>query len=333
MTKKVAVIGCGHWGKNLVRNFALLGALGAICDRDETLLAKFKTEYPDVICTTRFEDLITNPVIDALVIATPSRHHYPIAKACLLADKDVYIEKPLATSLKEAQELIQIAQRLDKIIMVGHLLLYHPAVCRLRQLIVEGALGEIKYIESLRLNLNKNRPDKSVLWDLAPHDLSLMMYLLGENAKQVLSAQGLQTAEDGLVDVAQVNLAFESGIQGHIHTSWVHPVKEVRVTVTGTKALAILDDTLPWKEKLKLRPTEESKSEAEGTQPVMPAYDTPEVLTIEPLKLECQHFLHCIESRRQPKSDGDNGQAVVACLEVAENLLLQSLKSPLSQSV
>jgi len=143
---KVAVIGCGHWGKNLVRNFALLGALGAVCDRDEAILNKFRTEYPDIIHTNRFEDLIADPNITAMVIATPSRHHYLIAKASLMADKDVYIEKPLATSLKEAQELTQIAERLDKILMVGHLLLYHPAVCRLRQFIEDGTLGEIKYI-------------------------------------------------------------------------------------------------------------------------------------------------------------------------------------------
>ena len=314
---KVAVVGCGNWGKNLVRNFHQLGALAYCCDKQSDVLLRLSEQYPEVPRVDRFEELLTFSALDALVIATPSRFHYGMAKAALLAGKHVYVEKPLATSLKEAQELTQLVLKQEKILMTGHLLLYHPAVNRLAQLVAEGVLGEIKYIESCRLNTNPHRPDKSVLWDLGPHDLSMMMMVLGDAPKQVLAAKGQQTAEDGLVDIVHVDVLFESGVQGHLHNSWVHPVKDVRLTVKGSLGSAILDDTLPWPEKLKL-----TFDSGEQSLDIL----MPEVVHVEPLKMECQHFLHCIQTGRLANSGGENGQAVVACLEVADAMLLDSLK-------
>ena len=312
-TPTIAVIGCGHWGKNLVRNFHQLGALTAICDANDEQLAHIGGQYRDILTSSRYESIVSNPSIDAVVIATPSHTHYALAKAALLADKHVYVEKPIATRYEEAEELEKLSQKVDKVLMVGHLLLYHPVIHRLHQLIQEGYLGKIRYIESDRLNLNPNRPDKSVLWDLGPHDLSMMMYLLNEKPVKVLSVQGSQTGDDGLVDVAHIELQFESGIRGHIHNSWVHPVKQVRLAVRGTERSAIIDDTLSWSEKLRITHNQQ-------VEPI----ETPEYLNIEPLKLECQHFINCIQTNRIPQTDGVNGMEVVKLLAEAEQQMNQS---------
>lgn len=309
--------------KNLVRNFHQLEVLVAICDARPEVCAQLETEYPNINITPRYEDLLTDPNIDAIVISTPSRMHYNMAKAALFADKHVYVEKPIATTVTDAEEMVALAKRLNKTLMVGHLLLYHPVINRLKQLIDEGYLGEIRYIESDRLNHNPARPDKSVIWDLGPHDLSMMMFLLGQTPSKILSVQGSQTGDDGIVDVAHIELEFPSGIRGHIHNSWVHPMKQVRLAVRGSKRSAIIDDTLPWPEKLKL-------SSIDPNEPL----EEPEFLRIEPLKLECQHFLNCIETRREPKTDGVNGLEVVRLLEEAESMLasLSTLKESLPSS-
>ena len=306
----IAVVGCGHWGKNLVRNFHQLDVLVAVCDAQEATRESFQAEYPHLTAYSRYEDILTNPAIDGVVISTPSHLHYTMAKAALFADKHVYVEKPVATSVDDAEEMVALARRLNKTLMVGHLLLYHPVVNRLKQLIDEGYLGDIRYIESDRLNHNPVRPDKSVIWDLGPHDLSMMMFLLGQTPSKVLSVQGSQTGDDGIVDVAHIELEFPSGIRGHIHNSWVHPVKQVRLAVRGSKRSAIIDDTLPWPEKLKLS----------GSDPNEPL-EEPEFLRIEPLKLECQHFLNCIETGRPPRTDGNSGLEVVRLLAEAEAML------------
>lgn len=313
------MVGCGNWGKNLVRNFYHLGFLKVLCDLDAELLARLKKQYPGVTTTSRFEDILTNPDIAAVVISTPSHTHYRLARAALLADKHVYVEKPIATRTVETQELFALSERVGKILMVGHLLLYHPAVNRLKQLIQEGYLGEIRYIQSDRLNLNSHRADRSVFWDLAPHDLSMMLFLLEQTPTRVVSAHGSQTSNDGLIDVAHIELAFENGVSGHIHNSWVHPVKQVKLIVRGSERTAIIDDTLSGPEKLQVF--------GNNTPPdrMMPEY-----LNLEPLKLECQHFINCVRSGRRPKSDGVNGIEVVRILEEAEHLLQSSATAPVT---
>ncbi len=308
---KVAVVGCGNWGRNLVRNFYNLEFLASICDLDKDMLSKLKKQYPGITTTSRFEDLLVDPSITAIVISTPSHTHYRLAKAALLSDKHVYVEKPIATSLTETQDLYALSERVEKTLMVGHLLMYHPAITRLKQLIEEGYLGEIRYIESDRLNHNPYRADRSVFWDLAPHDLSMMMYLLGQEPRRLVSVQGSRTSNDGLVDIAHIEIEFPNGVPGHIHNSWVHPVKQVKLVVRGSERTVVMDDTLTGSDKLKVFHN--------NTSP--PEQITPEYLTLEPLKLECQHFINCIRSGRKPKSDGVNGLEVVRILEEAERQL------------
>jgi UDP-2-acetamido-3-amino-2,3-dideoxy-glucuronate N-acetyltransferase len=307
---KIAVIGCGHWGRNLLRNFYHLEHLAAVCDLDIESLSKLKKSYPGVLFTQDYDDLLNNPDINAIVISTPSQTHYALAKKALEANKHVYVEKPIATSYQDTLELNELAEKHDRILMVGHLLLYHPHVNRLKQLIAEDYLGEIRYIESDRLNLNPHRSDRSVFWDLAPHDLSMMMYLLNDIPSHVISVQGTQTGEDGLVDAVHIELEFNSGVRGHIHNSWVHPVKHVKLVVRGNEKSAVIDDTLSGAEKLQIFDYNKQ-----------PEKTLPEALLLEPLKLECQHFINCIKSNRQPKSDGQNGLHVVRILEEAENKL------------
>jgi UDP-2-acetamido-3-amino-2,3-dideoxy-glucuronate N-acetyltransferase len=306
--EKIAVIGCGNWGKNLVRNFDNLGFLYKICDLNPDTLTALQKQYRHIDITNRFDEVFNDPQVNGVVIATPSFTHYELAKSALLAGKHVYVEKPVATSSEQTLELNALASEMDLVLMVGHLLLYHPAVNRLRQLIREGYLGQIKNIASDRLNTNKFRPDKSVIWDLAPHDVSMMSYLMDQEPEDIVSVIGYQNREDGLVDDAHIDMVFPNDVAGHIHISWVHPVKQVKLLVRGTHRTAIIDDTL-GENKLHLFNKDDVSS---------PIEEFPEYLDIEPLKLECQHFINCMRHGYDPKTNGMNGYHVVRVLEMAE---------------
>ncbi len=306
--EKIAVVGAGNWGKNLVRNFYNLGHLHTVCDLNPDLLKTIRSQYRNVYCTDDFNSILTNPEIHGLVIATPSVTHYKLAKAAMEAGKHVYVEKPVATSTSDTLELFTLAQELERILMVGHLLLFHPAVNRLKQLIQEGRLGRIKNVQSDRLNTNLVRPDKSVIWDLAPHDLSMISHVLGEEPEELVSVVGYKNQDDGLVDDAHLDLTYPGDIGGHVHISWVHPIKQVKLVVRGTKGTAMIDDTV-GQDKLQIF-TKNDQLETEE--------EFPEYLAIEPLKLECQHFINCIRYNKQPKTDGMNGYKVVKVLEEAE---------------
>lgn len=308
-SEKIAVIGCGNWGKNLVRNFYNLGFLHTVCDLNVETLKAVGKQYRNVRVTNRFDDVFNDPKIDGVVISTPSFTHYDLAKEALRKGKHVYVEKPVATNSQQTLELVALANELERVLMVGHLLLYHPAVNRLRQLIQEGYLGQIKNVSSDRLNTNKFRPDKSVIWDLAPHDLSMVSYLLGEEPVDIVSVIGYQNREDGLVDDAHIDLKFPNDVAGHIHISWVHPVKQVKLVVRGTERTALIDDTL-GENKLHIF--------NKGQQSPESIDIFPEYLEIEPLKLECQHFINCIRYGYDPKTNGQNGYQVVKVLEMAE---------------
>lgn len=306
--EKIAVIGCGNWGKNLVRNFDNLGFLYKVCDLSQPRLADIQKQYRHVITTSQFDDVFNDPKVTGVVIATPSFTHYELAKKALLAGKHVYVEKPVATSSEQTLELNALARELDLVLMVGHLLLYHPAVNRLRQLIREGYLGQIKNVASDRLNTNKFRPDKSVIWDLAPHDVSMLCYLLDEEPVDIVSVIGYQNREDGLVDDAHLDMVFPNDVAGHIHISWVHPIKQVKLVVRGTERTAMIDDTL-GENKLHIFNKDDISS---------PIEEFPDYLEIEPLRLECQHFINCIRHGYDPKTNGMNGYHVVRVLEMAE---------------
>ncbi len=313
MEKCVAVTGCGLWGRNLVRNFHALNALHTVCDLDNENLKKIKETYGDSVnLTNDFNSLLISPEIKAIVIATPSHTHYNLVKKALLAGKNVYVEKPIATTGKEAKDLNDLAVSQDLILMVGHLLLYHPAVNRLRNIVLNGELGDIVYVQSDRLNVNYFKNDRSVMWDLAPHDLSMVSYVTDKNPLRVKSAVGCSSERNDIMDIVHLDIEMEDGIIAHISDSWITPMKHVNLLVRGTKATAIFNDTFK-ENKLVIY---------DNCTPAQQNIEYPDYLEIEPLKLECQHFLNCIEKSQTPRTDGENGYKVVRILEEADRMMM-----------
>lgn len=323
-TVNIAIIGAGAWGKNLVRNFHELGFLRAVCDSDEKVLKSNKIQYSDITVTNSLDDLITqspnNPItksINTVVIATPAETHYEMAKEALLAEKNVYVEKPLSLKIEEAVELIQLAEKKKKILMVGHILQYHPAVIRLKELIDNGDLGKIQYIYSNRLNIGKIRTEENILWSFAPHDISIILYLLNEFPLRVSSTGGNYLQKD-IADVTVTTMDFPSGIKSHIFVSWLHPFKEQKLVVVGDKKMAVFDDIS--KEKLFLYP---HKIEWKKMIPVALKAES-EIVSIdpvEPLRAECLHFIDCVANNKIPKTDGEEGLRVLRVLDAAQQSL------------
>ena len=316
MNKCVAVIGCGIWGRNIVRNFYNLGALHTVCDLDSDNLNLIQDLYRDVNISNDFESVLKNPQITALCVVTPSHTHFNLVKKAILAHKHVYVEKPISTSSKEVQELKDLADKEGIKLLVGHLLLYHPAVNRLKMIIAQGLLGKIKYVQSDRLNINYFKNDRSVMWDLAPHDVSMIAHVTGKAPVRVLNAVGVASEFENICDITHLTIEFEDGIIGQVSDSWIHPQKRVSLLVRGEKATAILDDTL---QEGKLKVYDNKKS----SQNDIEVFD---YLEIEPLKLECQHFLNCIEHDKNHRSDGENGYMIVKVLEDAERMMLGAQK-------
>lgn len=310
--QRIAVIGCGVWGRNIVRNFYNLNVLHMVCDIDEENLNKVTQEYKGVKTTRDLNDIINNPDITGVAVVTPSHTHYNLVKEMLLAGKHVYVEKPISTVAQEARDLTQLANERDLVLMVGHLLLYHPAVNRLKMLIDEGALGEVVYAQSDRLNVNYFKNDRSVMWDLAPHDVSMISYVIGKEPVRVLSAVGCSSERNEIMDITHLGIEFEDGVTAQISDSWITPKKHVTLMVRGTKATAILDDTLP---EHKLQVFDNFAGGASKNIHL-------DYLEIEPLKLECQHFISCCDSGKKARSDGENGYSVVKILEEAEQVML-----------
>lgn len=310
--QKIAVIGCGVWGRNIVRNFYNLGVLEIVCDIDEENLKKVTEQYNGVKVTKDYNEIINNPEITGVVVVTPSHTHYKMVHAMLEAGKNVYVEKPISTVAQEARDLTDLAQSKGLVLMVGHLLLYHPAVNRLKMLIEEGALGDVVYAQSDRLNINFFKNDRSVMWDLAPHDVSMISYVTGKAPVRVISAVGCSSDRNDIMDITHIGIEFEDGMIGQISDSWITPRKHVQLLVRGTKATAILDDTVP-EHKLVIF----DNYNKDISQNIQLDY-----LEIEPLKLECQHFISCCESGKKARSDGDNGFMVTTILEQAEKIML-----------
>jgi len=241
MSKNIAVIGCGYWGKNLVRNFYELDSLYAICDADEDLLKSFKDKYPDLETYTDYMDILQHPDIKAVVIATPAVTHFSLAKEALLENKDVYVEKPIAIHYKDGEELVALAAEKKRILMVGHILQYHPAVLKLKQMISNGEIGKINYIYSNRLNLGKIRTEENILWSFAPHDISVILDLLEEFPEEI-AAHGGNYLNPNITDVTVTTLSFSCGVKAHIFVSWLHPYKEQKLGVIGDKGMMVFDD-------------------------------------------------------------------------------------------
>lgn len=308
---KFAVIGAGLWGKNIVRNFYNLGVLDTVCDMDEDNLAKIKSDYPEVNLTKNMQDLLDDPTIEAVAVVTPSHTHFKIVKAFLNAGKHVYVEKPISTVAAEAKALMELADEKGLVLMVGHLLLYHPVVNRLKQIVSEGVLGKITYAQSDRLNINYFKNDRSVMWDLAPHDVSMVDYILGKEPTRVISAVGASSDGNDIMDITHISVEYEDGTVAQFSDSWIHPQKRVNLLIRGTKGSAMFDDTLS-ENKLQLFSNDKA-----GAKNVPIDY-----IEIEPLKLECQHFIKCIENGQKARSDGENGFNVVKILEEAEKIML-----------
>lgn len=313
----VAVVGVGYWGKNLVRNFHELGALGALCDERSAVEAKYKAQLSGVTFCRDYEQVLADPSIDAVALATPAVTHFEMAKAALLAGKDVLVEKPLAIDVKHGEELVALAKARGRILMVGHILRYHPAIIRLQELIQSGSLGRIDYLYSNRLNIGKIRTEENILWSFAPHDISVMLALLNEMPTRV-SCQGGAYLSHDVVDVTLSHFDFPSGVQAHIFVSWLHPVKEQKLVVVGSDKMAVFDDTS--EHKLVLYP---HKVEWKNRIPTAVKAEG-EIIALdarEPLKAECQHFLDSVASRTAPVSDGNEGLRVLRVLDACQRAL------------
>ena len=328
-TLNVGVVGCGYWGPNLIRNFRQSADchLKVLCDTSEQRLSHMRRLYPELSTTQRFEDLLSDTELDAVVIATPVRFHYTMAKAALSAGKHVFIEKPMARTEAEAAELVSLADSRGLALMIGHTFLFSPAVRRMKEIINAGDIGELQYISARRLNLGLFQKDINVAWDLAPHDISIVLHLLDEMPLSV-SCQGSSHVTRGIEDVTMMHLNFRKNRCAFIHNSWLDPKKVRQMTVVGSKRMIVYDDTEPL-EKLKIY---------DARVEVPPHYDTfaeftysyhygdsyvPYVKQDEPLKLECQHFLQCIAEGTVPITNGRLGLEVVKILEASTESLRQ----------
>lgn len=316
---KIAVIGAGYWGKNLVRNFYELGVLSLVCDGDDEVLKKTKDLYPDVEVTKDSFKIFKNKSIDAVVVSLPAKMHYEYAKKALLSKKNVFVEKPLSLNHIEAEELIGIAGKNKKIIMVGHLLQYHPAFIKLKEIVSNGELGRLNYIYSNRLNLGKIRKEENILWSFAPHDISMILSLINEEPRSVFSKGGFYL-NNNVADVTITSLDFPSGIKSHIFVSWLHPYKRQELVLVGEKKMAVFDDTKNWDEKLLIYPHELNWKDG------LPVPNKKEAEKIfleesEPLKNECRHFISCILNNTKPITDGEEGLKVIKVLEASQKSL------------
>ncbi len=310
--KCVAVIGCGYWGKNLVRNFAQLEALRVVCDTEKATLEKFKQEY-GVEGVVDFNKVLDMPDVQAVVIATPAPTHASLVMQALAAGKDVFVEKPLALTLEDAFAIQAAARKSGSILMVGHLLEYHPALVKLRSLVAEGEIGKLQYLYSNRLSFGKVRKEENVLWSFAPHDICS---ILGFVSQLPISIQAVGSASLGEVeDFCLINLEFEQ-VKAHIFVSWFHPFKEQRLIVVGDKGTAVFDD-VSVEEKLTLY---DQQVEIRGNIPGL-KNNSKTVISLaaaEPLSSECQHFLNCIKSRETPLTGIQNGIDVLTVLNAAQ---------------
>jgi predicted dehydrogenase len=319
----LGMVGLGTWGPNLLRNFAALPgcAVRICCDRDAAALERAHRQHPGLAATDRFEDVLAAP-IQAVAIATPAPTHYELARAALLAGLHVFVEKPITLDVAQAEELVRLAEERGCVLMVGHLLEYHPAVERLQALIASGELGELRYIYSQRLNLGIVRRDENVMWSLAPHDISVLLMLLDGQPVEV-SAQGMAYLQPGVEDVVFLTVRFDNGQLGHIHVSWLDPHKTRRFTVVGARKMAVFDD---------MAATEKLRIYDQGVVPQYASYG--EALTLrfgdiyipridmrEPLRIECQHFIDCVREGRRPRSDGYDGLRVLRVLAAGQQSL------------
>lgn len=320
----IAVVGLGNWGQHLARIFYQLESLAVCCDADDKKLDKFKKHFHNVGFTGSYDSVINDEKIEGVVIASPAATHYELAKKSLLKGKPTFIEKPMTLNSKEGEELIKIARQKGVPLMVGHLMKYHPAIIKVKDLIDKGELGEIYYFYSQRVNLGTIRKDENALWSFAPHDISIALHLLGDDIESV-SARGECYLQDNVEDVVFLNIRYKNRLMVNIQISWLDPYKERKFTIVGSKKMVAFDD-MESTEKIKIYDkgvNREPGYESYGDSLTLRFGDIyiPKIDMSEPLKLECQHFIDCIKFKKEPRSNGNEGVKVVKILEKAQESL------------
>ncbi len=321
----LGVVGVGGWGRHLLRNFASLKTcrVKTACDLSEDIRKNISANYPDIKVVSDFEEIVGDPDIDAVVIATTPETHFKLSVMALKAGKDVFVEKPLVLKVEEGEELVKLAEGRSRILMVGHIMVYHPAVLKVKELIDSGELGDIYYLYAARLNLGKVREVENAMWSFAPHDISIVLYLLNKEPVKVTSvAQAYLQKNIGVEDVSFTTLTFPDGEMANIHVSWLDPNKVRRLTVVGSKKMVVLDDT-EASEKVRIYDKGVELNHDYQTYGEYLSLRTgdiiiPKIDSSEPLKNECLHFLECVEKRKQPRSDGMEGLKVLRILAAAQ---------------
>ena len=312
---KVGLVGLGYWGPNLARNFDDLGVLVGLCDIDSELRGRFAARYPNVMMHTDYAELLADPEVDAVVVATPVPTHYALAKQALEAGKHVFVEKPPAMRAVEMDELVSLAVEQDRVLMPGHLLLYHPGVLKLKDLIASGELGDVLCVYGNRVNLGIVRSNENALWSLGVHDLSVILYLLDEDP-ELATAQGSASIHPGVEDVVFCFLRFPSGKIAHMHLSWLDPHKMRKMTVVGREKMVVFDDMEPER-----KVTVYEKHAGPTGELYSGDISIPKISTQEPLRLECTYFLELVDGQHDKSKVARDGARVVRALEMLTNSL------------
>jgi predicted dehydrogenase len=315
---QVAVVGCGYWGKNLVRNFAQLDGLAMVCDATPAGQETARQIAPQAAVVTDMQEVLATG-IEGVVIATPAETHFDLTAQALEAGKDVLVEKPLALTYEQGDRLVRLARERERILMVGHVLEYHPAVVRLVELVQAGEVGKVHYIYSNRLSLGKVRREENILWSFAPHDVAVILRLMGSMPFQVTACGG-SYLQANIADVTVTNLLFDNGVRAHIHVSWLHPFKEQRLVVIGSRKMASFDDVAKklvlYDQRVDIREGQPVPVKGSGEEVSFPAD--------EPLHLECRAFLDALDTRCPPKTDGESGLRVLKVLQAAQRSLVMN---------
>lgn len=315
----IVLVGYGYWGKNIARNLHQMGRLLGVCEVQRSAREKVEHLYPEVRTYGSLEEVFADPEAAAVAISTPAETHARLALRALREGRDVFVEKPLALRYEDGEQMVRTAQQLDRVLMVGHLLEYHPVVLRLSELVQSGELGRLQYIYSNRLNLGKFRREENILWSFAPHDISVILRLVGAAPIEVIAAGGAYL-QPNVADTTVTNLLFDNGVRAHIFVSWLHPYKEQRLVVVGSKRMAVFDDRASPEAKLILH----DKGADWVNNTLVPREgngDTVAYQACEPLRVELEHFVECITTRRQPLTDGASGLRVLKVLQAAQQSL------------
>jgi predicted dehydrogenase len=334
---RLGVVGMNYWGPNLARNFARMpnAELAWCCDLDTEILDRHRPGYPTTQFTTRYEDLLEDQTLDAVVIATSVPTHATLAKRALLAGKHTFVEKPLALSATDAREIASLGDTQGLVVMVDHLLIYHPGLQRVKQMIDGGELGEVYYLYGNRLNLGIVRPDENALWSLAPHDISVLLWLVGERPIEV-AARGESYLQPGVEDVVFGHIRFPSGILGHLHLSWLDPHKMRKMTVIGSEKMVVFDD-METERKVTLYdkgPIPRTETYGEYIQVRSGDIYIPKIPGVEPLRVVCDEFVRCVAAGDRPLADGHAGAAVVEVLEaMTTSLHAGGVGVPLAEAI